>query len=195
MEAIKDTINTTKYGKYDPDAQIEVRDMRNGDWYWIHKSIINDYGEIIKAGGIAIYNILALHVNSRNQKCYPGIRRMAMILGCGHQAVIRKIKQMEDLKLIKVERQTGHKSIYTLLKISVSTQKHLKKAGLPEKRGRVTTETLPGSPQKRNNNKKQELNNKKDSLFPFKKSKQEIKSNTKAIAEARSNLKKTGVLS
>ena len=201
MEKIVDTIDKDKkWGKFNPDIEIEIRDIRNGDWYWIQKSIVQDYGEKIKAGGIAIYNILATHVNSHNQKCYPGIRRMAKMLGSGPAAVIRKIKQLERLKLIKVDRQKGGKSTYTLLKIGVSIQKHLDEPAPKQKRGSAKTETLPAPKQKQNKNKEQELYNnrvsniKKSEKYPFKITEKQKLKNREALDKIKDKLKEKGIM-
>ena len=45
------------------DDKIKVRDLRNGDWFWISKVLLDEYGSKIKPIGIAIYNCLAEHAN------------------------------------------------------------------------------------------------------------------------------------
>jgi hypothetical protein len=48
-----------------PNQQtFEVRDLRNGYWYWIHKAVIQEYTQKIGAIGIAVYNLLASLANS-----------------------------------------------------------------------------------------------------------------------------------
>ncbi len=41
------------------NTKIEVRDLRNGSWYWIHRAVIKEYTPKIGATGIAVYNFLA----------------------------------------------------------------------------------------------------------------------------------------
>ena len=38
--------------------KIEIRDLRNGDWYWVHKAVIQKYAQKVGAIGIAVYNFL-----------------------------------------------------------------------------------------------------------------------------------------
>ena len=58
------------------DEKIKVRDLRNGDWYWINKVLLDEYGEKLKPIGIAIYNCLAAHANQEGF-CFPSHKHIA----------------------------------------------------------------------------------------------------------------------
>ena len=107
-------------GKF--DEPIIVRDRRNGDWYWIHRRVLTEYGPKVGAGGIAIYSILASCANHIKQNCWPSIRSMAKMLDCSPYLIKEKTKVLEKYKLVKVLRRKGQKgNIYILLKLNVST--------------------------------------------------------------------------
>lgn len=57
------------------DKKIEVRDLKNGNWYWIPKAVIQ-HAPKIRTTGIAVYNFLASLVN-RNQSCFPSQKYIA----------------------------------------------------------------------------------------------------------------------
>jgi DNA-binding Lrp family transcriptional regulator len=99
--------------------KIEIRDLRDGDWYWIERSVLNIYGKRLKASGIAVYNALALFANSKTQMCFPTQKAIAELLGLSRRTVIRKIRELEALGLIKVERIKGG-CLYYLLKPDVT---------------------------------------------------------------------------
>lgn len=100
------------------ENNVEVRDLRNGDWYWIHKVVYNDYGIKIGAIGISVYNALCFYAN-RNGECFPSISTMAKKLDISEPTVYKYLKLLEKNRLIRKEnRQKENKSnIYYLLKL------------------------------------------------------------------------------
>ena len=97
----------------------EIRDFRNGDWYWIDREILRRYGKKLKASGLAIYNILASYANLSTQSCFPSQATMAKIIGISKRTVIRKIKLLKNLGLIRVKKWKG-RCVYYLLKPKVT---------------------------------------------------------------------------
>lgn len=95
--------------------QIQIRDLRNGDWYWIHKEVILRFGSKLGPYGIAIYNILALFAHGRTQECYPSQQRIAAILGCSRRTVFSYLKKLEKLKLVRSEKKDRQGRSYILL--------------------------------------------------------------------------------
>ena len=57
--------------------KIEIRDLRNGDWYWIHKTVLEKYASKIGAYGIAIYNSLCYFTNHENQSSFPSYKKIS----------------------------------------------------------------------------------------------------------------------
>lgn len=100
------------------DVKIKVRDLRNGDWYWINKVLIDEHGEKIKPIGIAIYNCLAAHANQEGF-CFPSHKHIANKIGASISSVQRGIRQLIKLNLIRKGRQRYH-NLYYLLKLDRS---------------------------------------------------------------------------
>src|SRR3989344_3438149 len=100
------------------DEKIKVRDLRNGDWYWINKVLLDEYGEKIKPIGIAIYNCLAAHANQEGF-CFPSHKHIANKIGASVSSVQRGIRQLIKLNLVRKGRQRYH-NLYYLLKLDRS---------------------------------------------------------------------------
>ena len=92
----------------------QVRDIGNGDWFWVHKAVLGRFARKLKASGILVYNALAFFANSKTQSCSPTQEVLAKVCGLSRRTVIRKIKLLEELGLVKVERRRGG-CIYYLL--------------------------------------------------------------------------------
>jgi len=45
--------------------KIEVRDIRDSDWYWISRSILEDFAPKIGVVGLALYNIYASYAREK----------------------------------------------------------------------------------------------------------------------------------
>jgi len=94
----------------------EIRSTKKGNWYWIDKKILHQYGRRLKPSGIAVYNALASFVNSETQSCFPTQKTMAELIGVSRRTIIRKIKLLKELVLIRVEKKKG-RCHYQLLKL------------------------------------------------------------------------------
>jgi len=40
------------------EQKFDIRDLRDGNSYWIDRSILHSYGQKLKASGVAVYNAL-----------------------------------------------------------------------------------------------------------------------------------------
>ncbi len=109
------------------DEKIKVRDLRNGDWYWINKVLLDEYGERIKPIGIAIYNCLAAHANQEGF-CFPSHKHIAKKIGASISSVQRGIRQLIKLNLVRKGRQRYH-NLYYLLKLDRSYRPTPKEIG------------------------------------------------------------------
>jgi len=95
---------------------IEIRDLRNGEWYWIHRAVVQDYASQIGAVGVAVYNLLASMADS-GQLCFPSQKYMARCLGYSRATVNKTIKRLEKAGLIKIEKRDRYHCRYSLLKV------------------------------------------------------------------------------
>ncbi len=101
------------------EAGIVVRDLRTNERFWVHDTIIDDYGPLLGADTFTIYSSLSCMAN-KGQYCWPSLARLARHWGKGKGTVVRAIALLTDLQLIYVrrtEREDGGNSnnIYYLL--------------------------------------------------------------------------------
>lgn len=97
----------------------EIRSTKKGNWYWIDKKILHQYGKRLRPSGVAVYNVLASFVNSETQSCIPTQKTMAELIGISRRTVIRKTKLLKKLGLIRVEKKKG-RCHYQLLKLKAN---------------------------------------------------------------------------
>jgi DNA replication protein DnaD len=109
------------------DEKIKVRDLRNGDWYWISKVLLDEYGGKIKPIGIAVYNCLAEHANQEGF-CFPSHKHIADRIGASISSVQRGIQQMIKLGIIRKGRRR-YSNVYYLLKLDRSDRPNSNKTG------------------------------------------------------------------
>jgi DNA-binding MarR family transcriptional regulator len=136
--------------------QNHIRRIDDKNWYWINRSILKQYGRILKSSGLAVYNVLASYANSKSQTCFPTQKSIAGHLGLSIRTVNRKIRLLKDFKLIKVRKNRG-RSFYSLLGADTS-----KETQLYDKR-----DTRDRTPGKSNNNKYIKINNKNNGTDGF----------------------------
>lgn len=110
-----------------PDEKITIRDLRKGDWYWISKVLLDEYGSTLGPIGIAIYNCLAEHANQEGF-CFPAHKTIADKIGASISSVQRGIRQLIKLEIIRKSRRRYH-NVYYLLKIDRSVRPNSNKIG------------------------------------------------------------------
>lgn len=98
----------------------EIRDLRNGDWYWIHKAVINEYTSKVGATGVIVYSFLASLANNR-QSCFPSQKYIAGKLGYSRATINRALQRLEENGLIRIEKRSRYHCIYHLLKVRCNT--------------------------------------------------------------------------
>lgn len=132
----------------------KVRDLRNGEWFWIHKKVLEIICDRIGPPGVAVYNWLARFSNSSNQTCYPSIKLLAQKSRISIRTCIRILKILETNSLIRKEKKEGKLNTYSLLKLTADGTGDTMATGEV-----VTPEPLvPVTPGKPNNNYNKELN-------------------------------------
>lgn len=98
--------------------EMQIRDLRNGSWYWVQNIVYSYYAPKIGVAGVAIYNALCSYANQSGQ-CYPTHKTMAKKLGVSLNTLKKYLKILQDEKLISVEsgKIKGKSNIYNLLKL------------------------------------------------------------------------------
>lgn len=94
----------------------EIRDLRNGDWYWIPKNIIREYLPLIGPTGIAVYNFLA-SLADKVQSCFPSQKYVACRLGFSRATISRTLKRLQAAGLIRIDKRTRYHCVYSLMKV------------------------------------------------------------------------------
>jgi len=100
----------------------EVRDLRNGDWYWIHKAVIQEYTRKVGAIGIVVYNLLA-SLADREQGCFPSQKYIARCLGYSRSYINETLKLLERHGLISIEKRGRYHCVYHLLRVRCGSER------------------------------------------------------------------------
>jgi len=132
--------------------KIEIRDLRNGGWYWIDKAVINNFTPKVGAVGIAVYSFLASLADS-SQSCFPSQKYIANSLGYSRATVNKSIKLLEKCGLIKIDKRSRYHCVYKLLKVRCKASKTQMSSERNSDVNQVNT----------NNNKLTKINNNIDS--------------------------------
>lgn len=101
--------------------KIEIRDQRNHGWYWIDSRLVQRDGAALGTDAIAVYNVLASFANNTTQDAFPGMRKIATMLGISKTTVLECIDTLTDNKWIVYQERVSedgktHLShVYTLI--------------------------------------------------------------------------------
>jgi len=112
-------------------SKIEARDIRNSDWYWISRSVLEDYAPKIGVVGLALYNIYASYAREKGL-AFPSQKKIAKTLKISVPTLIKYNKILEENGLIKVERRKGRTNLIYLLKLFKEGSKTTLEGGLKE---------------------------------------------------------------
>lgn len=94
----------------------EVRDMRNGEWYWVQKEVLAS--KKINASDKLVYSALAYYSNQKSQSCYPSYDTLAELINISRRTVYSSISKLRRFKFIAVVKDEGKVNHYELLKIT-----------------------------------------------------------------------------
>jgi hypothetical protein len=128
------------------EAGIVVRDLRTNERFWVHDTIIDDYGPLLGADTFTIYSSLSCMAN-KSQYCWPSLARLARHWGKGKGTVVRAIALLTDLQLIfvrRTEREDGGNSnnVYYLLEPLPIEEGLAALAAAHRQRGATPTEAI-----------------------------------------------------
>ena len=102
------------------DDTITIRDNREPGWFWAQNELLDEHGANIGVCGIAVYMTLARYANNESQRTWPGLRKIAAILGTGRNQVRDAIAMLEAAKIIRVTRRPRQSHIYTLITLKAT---------------------------------------------------------------------------
>lgn len=92
--------------------KIEVRDLRQGDWLWTHKSVL--FSDLPDSA-YRVYAALAAYADNRDQRSWPSMSTIAEKIRSSKSTVVRAMKLLEATQLVQVDRRDGTSNLYTLL--------------------------------------------------------------------------------
>jgi hypothetical protein len=103
----------------------EIRDMRDGDWYWISRRIFEDYASKIGVIGLALYNAYASYARDKGS-AFPSQKTIAEKLGISIWAINKYNKILQENRLIKIEsgKGKGKSNLIILLKVECMSKPH-----------------------------------------------------------------------
>ncbi|MEM2292801.1 MAG: helix-turn-helix domain-containing protein [candidate division WOR-3 bacterium] len=98
--------------------KIEVRDIRDGDWYWIPRRVFEDYAPRIGVIGLALYNAYASYARDKGV-AFPSQKMISQKLGISIKTIIKYNKILQGNGLISIEKRKGKgkTNLVTLLKV------------------------------------------------------------------------------
>lgn len=89
-------------------TDIEIRDKRSQDWYWMNNLFIDSYGEIVGTHAVAVYAVLCRHSNNDTQQCFPSMDTIARKAGIKSRKTVSKaIDLLEFYNIIEVEKSSA----------------------------------------------------------------------------------------
>jgi DNA-binding MarR family transcriptional regulator len=99
-------------------SKFEVRDIRDSDWYWISRVVLEDFAPKIGVVGLALYNVYASYAREKGL-AYPSQERIAKTLKISIPTLIKYNKVLEENGLIRIKRRKreGKTNIVYLLKL------------------------------------------------------------------------------
>ena len=113
---------------------IEVRDLRNGDWYWIHKAVYNKLTKKIGAIGLALYNAYCHYANKDTGISYPSVKTLCKDLGISRQTIFKYNEILEKNRLIRVKSGRGRKKVNEVYLLKIKVNEVSKKVNLATKK-------------------------------------------------------------
>ena len=100
------------------ERENKIRSIGDKNWFWVSKSVLSQYGRILKGSGLGVYSVLASYANSKSQTCFPSQKTIADRIGLRRETVNRKIRLLKENRLVRVKRQKG-RCLYILLRPDV----------------------------------------------------------------------------
>lgn len=100
---------------------IEIRDGRNGGWFWIDKEVWSD--KRLSSSDKVVYGTLAYFANNKNQLAFPSITHLEGYSNISNRQIHISIKKLEKYKYLLVIRRYGKPNQYTLIDEAIREQK------------------------------------------------------------------------
>lgn len=106
--------------------------MRDGDWIWMHKSIL--FSQYISDSAYRVYAAISAFSGVSDQRSWPSISLIASKVHMSKTTVVKAIKLLVACKLIRIEKTTGASNVYFLLNCKEIHAPAVEKANSPHHR-------------------------------------------------------------
>ena len=97
-------------------SKFEVRDIRDSDWYWISRRVLEDFASKIGVIGLALYNAYASYARDKGV-AFPSQKTISQKLGISIPTINKYNKVLQKNNLIRIEGRKGKSNIIVLLKV------------------------------------------------------------------------------
>lgn len=123
---------------YNFDKKFEIRDVRNGNWFWSNQSILED--KRLTPSDKNVYFGLTCYVNQakKDQVVFPTVNTIAKRIKLSPRQVRYSQNKLSKLGYIKMVRKSGKRNSYILLKVTPAKSAPLKKSTLTPAKSAVT---------------------------------------------------------
>lgn len=101
---------------YNWDAPFEIRDIRNGEWYWVQKEVLSS--SKLNASDKLVYSALAYYANNKTQQCYPSYTRICELIKLSRPTVIKGIQNLIKHNFISRKKREGKVNYYEMIKVT-----------------------------------------------------------------------------
>ena len=89
-------------------------DAAKGNFFVVENALIDRYGSMLKAPGLAVYAALKRHANSKSGEAYVGVEKIGAKLSLSKRSTYRYLQLLEELKLIRIVRMSERTIYYVL---------------------------------------------------------------------------------
>jgi len=97
--------------------RLNIRDQRQPGWWWAENELIDTWASTLGPYGLAVYAVLARHVDNASQQCRLSYGRIAELLNISRRQVIREIQRLEEYGLIQIVRRAWRSNTIQLVSL------------------------------------------------------------------------------
>lgn len=99
---------------YNWTKPFEIRDLRNGDWFWVERYVWKD--ERLTASDKVLYGSLAYFANGKDQSAFPSLSTLADESKLSRSQIKISVRKLKETGYIKVVYSAGKVNKYQLIK-------------------------------------------------------------------------------
>ena len=97
--------------------RLNIRDQRQPGWWWAENELIDTWASTLGPYGLAVYAVLARHVDNASQQCRLSYGRIAELLNISRRQVIREVQRLEEYGLIQIVRRAWRSNTIQLVSL------------------------------------------------------------------------------